>query len=154
MNYYLKITLLGFRNLQKFTIELFKAKLGIAPEIMKNIFPIIENPCDLETKPILSLELSTVFDMALKLLLFLHQEFGAAFQEVFKECSSLNLVSRFLGGEFFVWRTFSADFWSICLWICRDCAFLLFLFYLFIYLFFDGDFLARGLGGVSVFCAA
>ena len=38
------------RNLQKHAIEIFKVKLGLAPEI--NIFPIIENPYDLrkETK--------------------------------------------------------------------------------------------------------
>ena len=55
MNYYLKITLLGFitvRNLQKLAIEIFKVRLGIAPEIMKNVFPIVENPLNLrnETK--------------------------------------------------------------------------------------------------------
>ena len=40
------------RNLQKLAIEIFKVKLGLAPEIMKNVFPIIENPYDLkkETK--------------------------------------------------------------------------------------------------------
>ena len=40
------------RNLQKLAIEIFKVKLGIAPEIIKNFFPIIENPYDLgnETK--------------------------------------------------------------------------------------------------------
>ena len=37
-----------------------------------------------ETKLRLSLELSTLFDMALKLLLLLHQEFGTTFQEVLK----------------------------------------------------------------------
>ena len=35
------------RNLQKLAIEIFKVKLGIAPDIMKNVFPIIENPYDL-----------------------------------------------------------------------------------------------------------
>ena len=40
------------RNLQKLAIEIFKVKLGLAPEIMKNVFPVIENPYDLrkETK--------------------------------------------------------------------------------------------------------
>ena len=40
------------RNLQKLALEIFKVKLGLAPEIMKNIFPVIENPYDLrnETK--------------------------------------------------------------------------------------------------------
>ena len=32
------------RNLQKLAAEIFKVKLGLAPEIVKNIFPIIENP--------------------------------------------------------------------------------------------------------------
>ena len=36
------------RNLQKLAIEIFKVKLGLASEIMKNVFPIIENPYDLE----------------------------------------------------------------------------------------------------------
>ena len=35
-----------------------------------------------ETKPTLSPEMLTLFEMVLKLLLLLHQEFGAAFQEV------------------------------------------------------------------------
>ena len=40
------------RNLQKLAIEIFKVKSGLAPEIMKNSFPIIENPYELrnETK--------------------------------------------------------------------------------------------------------
>ena len=37
-----------------------------------------------ETKPSLSQEMSALFDMALKLLLLLHQEFGVEFQEVTK----------------------------------------------------------------------
>ena len=40
------------RNLQKLAIEIFKIKLGIAPEIMKNVYPIIESPYNVrnETK--------------------------------------------------------------------------------------------------------
>ena len=38
------------RNLQKLAIEIFKVKLGLTPEIMKNVFPIIENPHDLRNK--------------------------------------------------------------------------------------------------------
>ena len=34
----------------KLPIEIFKVKLGLAPEIMKNIFPIIENPYDLRNE--------------------------------------------------------------------------------------------------------
>ena len=40
------------RNLQKLAIEIFKVKLSIAPEMMRKVFPITENPYDLgnETK--------------------------------------------------------------------------------------------------------
>ena len=40
------------RNLQKVAFEIFKLKLGLALEIIKNVFPIIMNPYDLrnETK--------------------------------------------------------------------------------------------------------
>ena len=38
------------RNIQKLAIEIFKVNLGLAPEIMKNVFPIIENPCDLRNE--------------------------------------------------------------------------------------------------------
>ena len=34
------------RNLQKPVIEILKVKLSLAPEIMKNVFPTIENPYD------------------------------------------------------------------------------------------------------------
>ena len=38
------------RNLQKLAIEIFKVKSGMAHEIMKKVFPIIENPYDLRNK--------------------------------------------------------------------------------------------------------
>ena len=38
------------RNLQKLAIKIFKVKLGLATEIMKNIFPIIENPYNLRNE--------------------------------------------------------------------------------------------------------
>ena len=43
---------INHRKLQKLGIEIFKVEVGIAPEIMKNGFAIIENPYDLrnETK--------------------------------------------------------------------------------------------------------
>ena len=52
MNYYLRITLLGLITVtyKNFAIDISKAKLGIAPDIMKNVFPIIENPYDLRNK--------------------------------------------------------------------------------------------------------
>ena len=88
--------------------------------------------------------MSTLVDMALKLLLLLHQEFGAAFQEVFKECSSVNKFKAkikfwypdFLVGSF----SFSAWFLQILVRFARESAetvhFNYFSFiYLFIYLF-------------------
>ena len=42
-----------------------------------------------EMKPSLSQKMSTLFDMALKLLLLLRQKFGAAFQEATKNVSLL-----------------------------------------------------------------
>ena len=35
-------------KLQKLAVEIFKVKLGLAPEVMKNVFPIIENPYNLK----------------------------------------------------------------------------------------------------------
>ena len=34
-------------NLKKCAIEILKIRLGLAPEIMKNVFPVIQNPYDL-----------------------------------------------------------------------------------------------------------
>ena len=38
------------RNLQKLAIEIFKVKLGLAAEIMNNVFPINQSPYDLRNK--------------------------------------------------------------------------------------------------------
>ena len=38
------------RNIQKLAIEIFKVNLGLTPEIIKNVFPIIQNPCDLRNE--------------------------------------------------------------------------------------------------------
>ena len=101
--------------------------------------------------------MSTLFNMALNLLLLLHQEFEAAFQEVTKNVVLLILCGNFawfLGGELFVGRTVSAEYWSSCPLICRDCVFLflfdlIYLFILFIYSFFRRGFSLRGLDEVS-----
>ena len=75
---------INHHNLQKLGIEIFKVEVGIAPEIMKNGFPIIENPYGLRSETKFKSRMTTLFDMALKLLLLLYQEFGAAFQEATK----------------------------------------------------------------------
>ena len=38
------------RNQQKPAMEIFKVKLGLAHEIMKNVFPIIKNPHELRNE--------------------------------------------------------------------------------------------------------
>ena len=38
------------RKLQKIAIKIFKVKLDIAPEIIKNVFQITENPFDLKKR--------------------------------------------------------------------------------------------------------
>ena len=45
-------------------------------------------------KPSLSLEMSTLFNIVLKLLLLLKQEFGAAFQEVTKNVVLLTSLKQ------------------------------------------------------------
>ena len=65
----------------------------------------------LETKPSLSLEMSTLFDMVLKLLLLLQQEFGAAFQEVTKNVVLLTNLKQKL--NFGMQKTSHANFAKI-----------------------------------------
>ena len=64
-----------------------------------------------ETKLSLSLELSTLFDMALKLLLLLHQEFGTTFQEVLKNVVPLTDLKQKL--NFGIQKTNHANFVKI-----------------------------------------
>ena len=59
-------------------------------------------------KTSLSLEISTLFDMALKLLLLLHLEFGAAFQEVTKNVILLTNLKQNL--NFGIQKTARANF--------------------------------------------
>ena len=62
-------------------------------------------------KPSLSQEMSTQFDIALKLLLLLHQEFGAAFQEVTKNVVLLTNLKQKL--NFGIQKTALANFAKI-----------------------------------------
>ena len=78
------------RNLQKRDIEIFKVKLGLAPEIMKNIFPIIENPYDLrnETK-FKSRNVHTV-RYGIESAFFLETRIWSSIPRSYKECSSVS----------------------------------------------------------------
>ena len=69
-------------NLQKLANEMFKVMLGLTPDIMKNVFRIIENSYELikETK-FKSRNVHTV-RYGIETACFLHQEFGAAFQKI------------------------------------------------------------------------
>ena len=78
------------RNLQKLAIEIFKVKLGIAPDIMKNVFPIIENPYDLrnETK-FKSRNVNTV-RYGIGTASFVAPRIWSSIPRSYKECSSVN----------------------------------------------------------------
>ena len=78
------------RNLQKFAIEIFKVKLGLAAEIMKNVFPIIENPYDLrnETK-FKSRNVHTV-RYGIETASFVAPRIWSSIPRSYKECSSVN----------------------------------------------------------------
>ena len=62
-------------KLQKLAVQIFEIKLGLAPEVMKNVFPIIENPYNIKKTTKFSQEMSKLIEMALKMLLLLYQEF-------------------------------------------------------------------------------
>ena len=77
------------RNLQKLAIEIFKVKVGIAPDIMKNVFPIIENPYDLrnETK-FKSRNVNTV-RYGIGTASFVAPRIWSSIPRSYKECSSV-----------------------------------------------------------------
>ena len=78
------------RNLQKLAIEIFNVKLGLAPEIMKNVFPIIENPYDLrnETK-FKSRNVHTV-RYGIQTASFVAPRIWRSIPRSYKDCSSVN----------------------------------------------------------------
>ena len=96
-----------YRNLQKLTIEIFKVKLGLAPQIMKNVFPIIENPYDSRKKTKFKSRNVHTVRYGIGILL-LHQEFGAAFQDVTKNVVLLTNLKQKL--NFDVQKTAHVNF--------------------------------------------
>ena len=87
-----------------------KYSKALAPEIRKKIFPIIKNLYDVRNKTKFK-EMFTIFDMALKLLLLLHQEFGVGFQEVTKNVVLLTNLKQKL--HFDIQKTAHANFAKI-----------------------------------------
>ena len=78
------------RNLQKLAIEIFKVKLGIAPDIMGNVFPIIENPYDLRNEiKFKSRNISTV-RYGIETASFVAPRIWSSIPRSYKECSSVN----------------------------------------------------------------
>ena len=90
MNYCLKITLLGFITVTYKNFLLKFSKLSLAPKIMKNIFPIIENPYDLrnETK-FKSRNVHTV-RYGIETATFVAPKIWSSIPRNYKECSSVN----------------------------------------------------------------
>ena len=92
MNYCLKINLLWFItvNLQKLAIEIFKVKLAIAPEIKKNVFPIIKNPCDLRKEAKFKSRNANTVRYGIETASFVAPRIRSSIPRSYKECSSVN----------------------------------------------------------------
>ena len=78
------------RNLQKLAIEIFKVKLGLAPEIMKNIFPIIENPYDLRSETKFKSRNVHTVRHGIETASFVAPKIWSSIPRSYKECSCLN----------------------------------------------------------------
>ena len=78
------------RNLQKLAIEIFKVKLGIAPDIMKNVFPIIENPYDLRNKAKFKSRNVNTVRYGIETASFVAPRIWSSIPRNCKECSSVN----------------------------------------------------------------
>ena len=77
------------RNLQKPAIEIFKVKLGLAPEIMKNIFPIIENPYDLRNETKFKSKNVHAVRYGIKTASFVAPKIWSSIPRSYKECISV-----------------------------------------------------------------
>ena len=90
INYYLKVILLGFITVTYKNLQLKYSKLGIAPDIVKNVFPIIENPYNLrnETK-FKSRNVKTV-RYGIETASFVAPRIWSRIPRSYKECSSGN----------------------------------------------------------------
>ena len=90
------------RSLQKLAIQIFKVKLGIAPDIMKNVSPIIENPYNLrnETK-FKSRDVSTAW-YGIETTSFVAPRIWSSIPRSYKECSSIKEFKEKLKFWYFI----------------------------------------------------
>ena len=78
------------RNQQKFTTEIFKVKLGLALQIMKNVFPIIENPYDVRNKTKFKFKNVNTVRYGIETASFATPRIWSSIPRSYKKCSSVN----------------------------------------------------------------
>ena len=78
------------RNLQKLAIEIFKVKLGIAPDIMKNVFPMLQNPYDLRNETKFKSRNANTVRYGIETVSFVEPRIWSSISRSYKECSSVS----------------------------------------------------------------
>ena len=78
------------RNLQKLAIEIFKVKLDIAPAIMKDFFPIIDNPYDLRNESKFKSRNVNTVRYSTETAPFFAPRIWSSIPRSYDECSSIN----------------------------------------------------------------
>ena len=78
------------RNLQIFAIEIFKVKLGLAPEIMKKVFPVIENPYGLRNKTKIKSRNAHTVRYSIETVSFVATRIWSSIPRSYRECNSVN----------------------------------------------------------------
>ena len=78
------------RNLQELAIEIFKVKLSIAPEIMKNVFPMIENPYNLKNETKFKSRNVQTVPYGIEATSFVAPRIWSNIPRNYTECSSVN----------------------------------------------------------------
>ena len=81
---------INHRKLQKLGIEIFKVEVGIAPEIMKNGFPIIENQYDLRNETKFKSRNDHTVWYGIETASFVVPRIWSSIPRSYKECSSVN----------------------------------------------------------------
>ena len=78
------------RNLQKPATEIFKVKSCIAPDIMKSVFQIIENPSDLRNETKFKSRNVNTIRYGTETASFVASRIWSSIPRSYKECSSVN----------------------------------------------------------------
>ena len=79
-----------YRNLQRLIIEIFTVKLGLASEIMKNVFPIIENPYNLRNETKFKSKNVHTVRYVIETASLVAPRIWSSIPRSYKECSSAN----------------------------------------------------------------